>query len=153
GLILVAGLVPVLVRGIAAPERSHVMAAVIGRFSSLALISVITLAITGTYAVTVHTTRATLGTTTYGLVVIGKVTLVLCIVLLAALNRFTLRRWTAGDADEAKAARAQTFLQRGMMAEIVLGVAVIGLTGLLTQLAPANTQGTSSATLVPIPSA
>jgi copper transport protein len=152
GIILIAGLVPVLVRGLAAPERSRVMAAVIGRFSTLALVSMVVLAITGTYAVTVHTTRSTLGTTTYGLVVIGKVALVLCIVLLAALNRFTLRRWTAGGAD-AQAARAQTFLQRGMMAEIVLGVAVIGLTGLLTQLPPANTQGASSASLVPIPSA
>lgn len=152
GLILVAGLVPVLVRGLAAPEQSRVMAAVIGRFSSLALISMVTLAITGAYAVTVHTTLPTLGSTTYGLVVIGKVALVVCIVLLAALNRFTLRRWTAGSED-IKAIRAQTFLQRGMMAEIVLGVAVIGLTGLLTQLAPANTQGASSASLVPIPSA
>jgi copper transport protein len=152
GLILVAGLVPVLVRGIAAPERSRVMAVVIGRFSSLALISMIALAASGTYAVTVHTTRPTIGTTTYGLVIIGKVALVACIVLIAALNRFTLRRWVAG-AESARATRAQTFLQRGMMAEIVLGVAVIGLTGLLTQLAPANTQGTGSTSLVPIPSA
>jgi copper transport protein len=152
GLILVAGLVPVLLQNLSAPERSRVIAAVIGRFSSLALFSMIALAVSGTYAVTVHTTRATIGTTTYGLVIIGKVALVLCIVILAALNRFTLRRWTAGT-DDARAARARVFLQRGMAAEIVLGVAVIGLTGLLTQLAPANTQGTSSTSLVAIPSA
>ena len=81
GLILIVGLVPPLLHGTAGATQRQAMAAIIGRFSQLGLISMAVLTITGIYAVTVHTTRDTVGTTTYGLVVIGKVALVACIVL------------------------------------------------------------------------
>ena len=153
GLILLVGLVPALLAGTAGATQRRAMAAMIGRFSHLGLISMATLSVTGAYAVTVHTTRDTIGTTTYGLVVIGKVALVAAIILIAALNRFGLRRWVAADPAGAAAARAQTMLLRGMMAEVVLGVAVIGLTGLLTQLPPASTQTTGPSQSIAVPSA
>ncbi|MHB8648081.1 MAG: c-type cytochrome, partial [Thermomicrobiales bacterium] len=109
--------------------------------------------VTGIYAITVHTTRSTIATTTYGLVVIGKIALVAAIVLIAAINRIGLTRWIARDAESGAAARAQMMLLRGMSAEVILGVAVIGLTGLLTQLPPANTQVTAAGTTIAVPSA
>lgn len=153
GLILLVGLVPAFMQGTAGTTQRQTIAAMIAHFSRLALISVAVLAVTGTYAITEHTTRGTLATTTYGLVVIGKVALVLGIVLVAALNRFTLGRWIARDPNSPETVRAQTMLLRGMSAEVVLGVAVIGLTGLLTQLPPANTQATSAFTSIPVPTA
>ncbi len=153
GIILMVGLVPALLHGTAGAIQRRAMGAIIGRFSQLALVSIAALTVTGIYAVTVHTTRGTIGTTTYGLVVIGKVALVVGIVLVAALNRFGLKRWIGQDAESGTAARAQTMLLRGMTAEVILGVAVIGLTGLLTQLPPANTQVTAATSTVAIPSA
>jgi len=153
GIILMVGLVPPLLNGTAGATQRRVMGAIISRFSHLALISIGTLTITGIYAVTLHTTRDTIGTTTYGLVVIGKVALVAGIVLVAAFNRFGLKRWIARDVESGTAARAQMLLLRGMSVEVILGVAVIGLTGLLTQLPPANTQATGAGAVIALPSA
>lgn len=153
GLILIVSLVPAFMQKTAGTTQRQTIAAMIAHFSRLALISVAVLAVTGTYAITEHTTRDTLATTTYGLVVIGKVALVLGIVLVAALNRFALKRWIARDPNTPETVRAQTMLMRGMNAEVILGVAVIGLTGLLTQLPPANTQATSAFTSVPVSTA
>ncbi|MDQ6834343.1 MAG: copper resistance protein CopC [Chloroflexota bacterium] len=153
GIILMVGLVPSLLHGTVGATQRRVMGAIIGRFSHLALISIGILTVTGIYAVTVHTTRDTIGTTTYGLVVIGKVALVAGIVLVAALNRFGLKQWIARDVESGTAARAQTMLLRGMSAEVILGVAVIGLTGLLTQLPPANSQATGVGAIIALPSA
>jgi len=153
GIILMVGLVPPLLHGTAGATQRRAMGAIIARFSHLALISIGVLTVTGIYAVTLHTTRDTIGTTTYGLVVIGKVALVVAIVLVAALNRFGLKRWIARDVESGTAARAQTMLLRGMSAEVILGVAVIGLTGLLTQLPPANTQATGAGAIIALPSA
>ncbi|MGI8857682.1 MAG: copper resistance protein CopC [Thermomicrobiales bacterium] len=153
GLILMVGLVPPLLHGTTGATQRQAMAAMIGRFSQLALISMAVLTVTGIYAVTVHTTRDTIGTTTYGLVVIGKIALVACIVLVAALNRFGLKRWIARDAESVAAARGQTMLLRGMSAEVILAVAVIGLTGLLTQLPPANTATTAATSTIAVPTA
>jgi len=153
GIILMVGLVPPLLHGTAGATQRRAMGAIISRFSHLALISIGVLTVTGIYAVTLHTTRDTIGTTTYGLVVVGKVALVAAIVLVAAFNRFGLKRWIARDVESGTAARAQTMLLRGMSAEVILGVAVIGLTGLLTQLPPANTQATGAGTIIALPSA
>jgi len=153
GIILMVGLVPPLLHGTAGTTQRRAMGAIISRFSQLALISIGLLTITGIYAITVHTTRSTIGATTYGLVVIGKVALVAAIMLVAALNRFGLKRWIARDGDGRGAVRAQTMLLRGMSAEVILGIVVIGLTGLLTQLPPANTQETAASTTIAVPSA
>jgi len=153
GLILVASLVPALMHGTTGTAQRRVATTLIGRFSRVAMASIATLTVTGIYAITEHTTRSTLATTTYGLVVIGKVGLVAAIILVAALNRAMLGRRAAGDADSPGVTRAQTMLLRGISAEVVLGVAVIGLTGLLTQLPPANTQAATTFTSVAVPSA
>lgn len=153
GLILMVGLVPALLHGTAGAMQRQAMAAMIGRFSGLALVSMAVLAVTGIYAVTLHTTLGTIGTTTYGLVVIGKIALVAQIVLIAAVNRFGLKQWAARGAESAAAKRSQTMLLRGMSAEVILAVAVIGLTGLLTQLPPANTQSAAQSSTIAVPSA
>ncbi len=153
GLILVAGLVPALMHSTAGTAQWRVATTLIGRFSRLAMASIATLTVTGIYAITEHTTRSTLATTTYGLVVIGKVGLVAAIILVAALNRAMLGRRAVGDTDSPGVTRAQTILLRGISAEVMLGVAVIGLTGLLTQLPPANTQAATMFTSVAVPSA
>lgn len=153
GLILVAGLVPALMHSTAGTAQWRVATTLIGRFSRIAMASIAMLTVTGIYAITEHTTRSTLATTTYGLVVIGKVGLVAAIILVAALNRAMLRRRAVGDTDSPGVTRAQTMLLRGISAEVMLGVAVIGLTGLLTQLPPANTQAATTFTSVAVPSA
>lgn len=137
GVVLISELMPTVWAAITVGERRTVIAAVIARFSRLALPCILVVIATGTYAATQHTTRATLTGTTYGLVLLGKIALVVCIVLIAALNRFVLQPRIMHDPTSDGAARVQGWLLRLVWGEVVLGVAVIALTGLLTQLPPA----------------
>lgn len=142
GLILIAGPVPAALHDLTGQERGQATAAIIGRFSTLALASIAALAVTGAYAITAYTTRETLGTTAYGLITVAKVALVAIVLAIIGLNRRALHR---------RSARAM--LRRGMNAAVVLGIALIGLTGLLTQLPPARTSSTTitAVAMPPVP--
>ena len=140
GLILIVGPFPAALRALTGQERSRATAAIIGRFSALALGSLGVLAATGAPMAPAYTTRGTLGATAYGLALAGKVALVAVLVALAALNAWSLRR-------------RRGMRVRGMVAAVVLGVAVIGLSGLIAQLPPASTQAITGAAAVAVPPA
>jgi len=156
GVLLLAGLAPVLWADVPAEVRQRARAMVIARFSHLALLAVGVFIVTGVYNVTEHTSRPTLTTTGYGLAILGKSALVLCIVLVAAVNRFVFQpRLSAGTTD-GRANRAFMLLTRLIEVEVALGIAVIAVTGLLTQLPPAYKtpppRATTSATVTATPS-
>lgn len=75
--------------------------------------------------------------TQYGKVLLAKVALVLVMVGVAAVNRFTLAPRLAGPA----ATRPITALWRNVMAELALGLAVLALVSLLGTLVPAMYHG------------
>lgn len=142
GVLLLAGLLSSpspqgATRAVDVASGRRFAADVLARFSRLALVAIAVVTVTGVYNATQHTSPATLTSTGYGLALVGKVALVACVLLVAATNRLlvvpTMRVDAAGDG----AGRAQTFLLRLVGAEVLLGIGVIGLTGLLTQLPPA----------------
>lgn len=146
GVLLVVGLAPSLWRGVETATRQRATAQIIARFSRLALLAVVAFMMSGTYNALQHVTRPTLVTTGYGLALVGKVALVACIVAVAAVNRYALQPRLAADATDARALRAHRLLTRLVEVEVLLGTAVIAVTGLLTQLPPAYKAATPART-------
>lgn len=123
----------VLARG----ERWALAARSVPRFSMLALGSVTLLLVAGTVNgyLQVRTWRG-LWETTYGLLLLGKIGLVLPILALGAFNnRYVVPRLRAGLASVAERRR---FL-RAAGAELVLMAGVVGVTAVLVSAEPAHT--------------
>lgn len=78
-----------------------------------------------------------LTSTTYGRLLMAKVALVLVVLAGAAWNRFRLI--PAMEAVEADPARTWTLLTRVIRFEVVAMVAILGVTGVLTNVTPART--------------
>lgn len=142
GVLLLVGLLPGVSASAgvdAATTGRRVTTDAVSRFSRLALLTIGVVTVSGIYNATQHTSLETLTATGYGLALVGKIALVGCVLLVAAANRWlvvpALRKDAAGDGDGAT--WAHTLLLRLVGAEVLLGLGVLGLTGLLTQLPPA----------------
>ncbi len=105
---------------------------IVGRFSNLALVSVACLIVTGLYAMTLHTTRATILNTSYGQTLLIKHALILPLIATAALNLRVIKPRLNG------AGQARYWLPRLLGVEAALGIAVLLVTATLTQLPPAH---------------
>ncbi len=114
--------------------RTATLAATVGRFSNLALASVICLIATGLYAMTLHTTRATILNSSYGQTLLIKHALILPLIATAALNLLVIKPRLSDAAQE----RARRWLPRLLGIEAALGLAVLLVTATLTQLPPAH---------------
>ncbi len=114
--------------------RTAVLAATVGRFSNLALASVVFLIATGLYAMTLHTTRATILNTSYGQTLLIKHALILPLIATAALNLLVIKPRLGEERQE----RARRWLPRLLGIEAALGLAVLLVTATLTQLPPAH---------------
>lgn len=113
-------------------EQVTLLSATVGRFSNVALVSVGTLIATGIYAMTIHTTRATILNTSYGQTLLIKHALILPLLGTAALNLFVTKPRLGQSPD------ARRWLSRLLMIEAALGLAVLLVTATLTQLPPAH---------------
>ncbi len=133
GLLALLAALPLLVAALDdGDKRNTLRAAVVGRFSTLALLSVGTLIATGIYAMTLHTTRGTFLGTSYGQTLLIKHALIVPLVAVAAINLHVVRPHLRDSV------QARQWLPRLLRAEAVLGVAVLLATALLTQLPPAH---------------
>jgi putative copper resistance protein D len=132
GLMALALLLHVL-SGHRANARPALQMDVVRRFSSLGIASVATLVISGTINawVLVGSFRA-LVVTDYGRILMLKIAVFLVMVTLAAINRLWLTPRLA--APDGKSLRALT---RNSVAEIVLGLLIFVIVGLLGTLHPA----------------
>jgi len=146
GVLLLAGLAPSLWRDVETVTRQRATVQIIARFSRLAVFAVVAFTVSGSYNALQHVSRPTLVTTGYGLALVGKVALVACIVAVAAVNRYALQPHLVAGATDARALRAHRLLTRLVQAEVLLGTAVIAVTGLLTQLPPAYKAATPART-------
>jgi copper transport protein len=114
-------------RGSASPERRAVYAGAISRFTTLALVSVVVLALTGVYAAWVHVGNLTaLRETDYGRALVIKLLLMVPLLVLGALNMRIF-----GPRME-HAARSGAHFGRAIAAEALLGVGILFAVGLLT---------------------
>lgn len=132
GLVILLATLPRWLRPLDGERRTDTLAVTVEHFSNLALASVATLIATGIYAMTLHTTRATILNTSYGQTLLIKHALILPLIGTAALNLLVVRprlRQTAA---------ARRWLPRLLGVEAALGLAVLLVTATLTQLPPSH---------------
>jgi copper transport protein len=144
GLVALLFLVPAATRRLDAPERSRLLAALLVRFSPLALGCVVALAATGaTLALLDMGGLSPLLTTPFGRAVLVKALLLAVLVALGAINRShavpALRRLAAGSQAPGGAGR---LLRRTLRAEVALAVCVLGVTAALVSYAPPASSAT-----------
>ncbi|MGH7871021.1 MAG: copper resistance D family protein [Candidatus Binatia bacterium] len=117
-------------------ENPSLATAIVKRFSCLALVSVPLLIITGLYQSWIHVgSFPTLFGTDYGKVLLLKLTLLLMMLSIGALNFLSTKPLLARADKNTSQATAQKALRR-IGLESVLGLAIFGVTGLLTVLPP-----------------
>jgi copper transport protein len=126
-------------RELASPERSRLTAILIPRFSSLALVSVGVILLTGVYASVLHVgSFDALTTTTYGRALLVKLAFVLPMVALGAINLLsTSPKMTLAAETGGKPSLLRRF-RRLITSEAMLGAAVLFSVAALTTLPPAS---------------
>jgi copper transport protein len=116
-------------------DRTRLLAAVVGRFSTLAGVAIAVLLLSGVVQGIVEVrTFAHLLDTAFGRAVLIKVAVALAIVALGYVNR--QRLLPALRAASATPGRAGVLLRRTLRAELALGLVALGTTGALAGYAP-----------------
>lgn len=138
GLAALLFLVPAATRRLEGAERGRLLAAVLSRFSQVALVAVAVVLLTGLVQAYVYVREpADLLDTAYGRAVLIKFVLLLAVLALAAYNRRRsvprMERIAAGG--EAPG-RAGVTLRRALRGELALLLVVVGVTAALAAYAP-----------------
>jgi copper transport protein len=139
GLVALLFVVPAATRRLDPPERSRLLAAVLVRFSPIALACVVALAATGVVQALIDMgwSLSALTDTPFGRAVLIKVALLAVLVGLGAVNRQRvvpgLRRLADGGEPPGAAGR---LLRRTLRGEVALLVVVLGVTSALVSYAP-----------------
>ena len=138
GLATLLLVVPGGTRPLEPPDRSRLLAALLARFSQVALAAVAVVLLTGLLQAYVFVRHpADLLDDGYGRAVLAKLLLLLAVIAIGAYNRRRsvprLRRIAAGG--EAPG-RAGLLLRRALRAEVALLVVVLGVTAVLASYAP-----------------
>ncbi|MFJ2033979.1 copper resistance CopC/CopD family protein [Streptosporangium sp. NPDC087985] len=123
------------------PTRAISLEPALPRFSRLAEICFAVIAATGVYLAWRQVgTWGALGGTDFGRLLLGKLVAVLAVVGLAAgARRFVRRRSRGALGLDAAPSIAVRRLRRSVVGEVVLGVAVVSITAVLVDTAPART--------------
>jgi copper transport protein len=137
GAIWIGGLIGLLVlwRSLPVARRVAGLVVAVPRFSTVALVSVVALAASGTWASILHLpTLATLWDTSYGKAILVKVALLAVAVALAAVN--LLRTKPGLHADGTLASGAAALLRKLVAGEVVIVAGAILVAAVLSSLAP-----------------
>ncbi len=142
GLAVLVFALPAAAARLELTDRSRLLAATIGRFSSVALIAVAVL-LAGGIAQSLLELGAVddLWDTAFGRAILVKSCLVLGLLGLGALNRRrTLPALRRAASEAASPGSAGVLLRRTLRAEVALGAAALAVTGALAGYAPATAQ-------------
>ncbi|MEU6205962.1 copper resistance protein CopC [Micromonospora musae] len=137
-------------------SRAITLAPALPRFSGLAQVCFAVIAATGVYLSWRQVgSWAALGATDFGRLLLGKLAVVLAVLALAAgARRFVRRHGREPLGLDAAPAAAVRRLRRSVVGEILLGVAVVSITAVLVNTAPARTSYAPPVhTTVPVPAA
>lgn len=139
GLALLLAAVPAATRRLEPPERTRLLAAVLRRFSPLALAAVAALLVTGLVQAYVHVRSVdNLTETAFGRAVLIKFALVaVALLALGAYQRYrSVPRLRALERGGAPPGRGGLLLRRALRAEVALITVVLGVTAALVSYAP-----------------
>jgi copper transport protein len=143
GLVTLVVVLPAATRTLASPDRTRLLAAVLMRFSPIALAAVITLVTTGLVQSYVHVRSVdNLIHTAFGRAVLIKMCLMVALIALGAYNRNrSLPRLRALAAGGKELGMAGLALRRALRAEVALLAVVLGVTAALVSYPPATAVG------------
>jgi copper transport protein len=145
GIAALIVVLPAATRTLEPERRTPLLAATMGRFSTLALVGVVAALLAGGILQSLLQLDAVddLWDTAFGRAILMKIGLVLALLGLGALNRRrVLPALDRGAADGAPPGRAGALLRRSLWAEVALGIAAFAATGALAGYAPGTTQPT-----------
>ena len=127
-------------------DRLRILSAVVSRFSRLALIAIGVVAVTGTLnSIFNLESPGDLIDSGYGITLTIKIVLFLGIVILGAVNRFLVRRRLQNAVKEGSSSDPYALFRKTIATELVLGLLILGTTGLLVGLDRTRETGTQSA--------
>lgn len=139
GVALLACVLLPALRGLSAAGRRVVLLGAIPRFSVVALSAWAALALSGFYASWLQVGNLTaLVDTGYGITLIVKLAVIVAVLALAAFNLVILTRRLRRVTTDREADRWSRLFRTLIVAELVLGIAVLGVTGRLTGSEPAR---------------
>jgi copper transport protein len=139
GLVMLVVAVPVAVRALARSERTPLVAAVVGRFSRLAMVAVTLLLCSGiVQSVVLVNSLSAFVETAYGRLVLAKIVIFLGLISLGAYNqRRLLPRLRSVREGRVDPERAATLLRRSVACEVGLALVVLGVASVLVATDPA----------------
>ncbi|MGH2697813.1 MAG: copper resistance D family protein, partial [Actinomycetota bacterium] len=146
GIVILAVALPDAWQDRERPDRLQVLSEVVSRFSRVALISIIIVAATGTLNSFFNLENPRdLIDSGYGITLTIKIVLFLGIVALGAINHFLIRKRLRKAATEGGSADPYGLFRKTLATELVLGLLLIGSTGLLVGLDRTRETRTQSA--------
>jgi copper transport protein len=146
GIVIVAVLLPDVWQNKDRLDRLRILSAVVSRFSRLALIAIVVVALTGTINSFFNLeSPGDLVNSGYGITLTIKIVLFLGIVVLGAVNHFLVRRRLENAVKESSSSDPYALFRKTIATELVLGLLILGATGLLVGLARTRETGTQSA--------
>lgn len=139
GLVIVLVALPIGVRAVARPERAPLVAAVVRRFSRLAMIAVALLLLSGiVQSIVLVNALDAFVETAYGRLVLAKIGLFLLLITLGAYNqRRLLPQLDPVAAGAERPERAAALLRRSVAVEVALALGVLGVVSVLVATQPA----------------
>jgi copper transport protein len=129
-------------------DRLRVLSAVVSRFSRLALIAIAVIAATGTInSIFNLESPGDLVDSGYGITLTIKIVLFLGVVVLGAVNHLVVRRRLRDAAEHGNSSDPYALFRKTIAAELVVGLLIVGSTGLLVGLNRTREIRTQSAPL------
>ena len=136
GIVILAVTLPDVWQNKGRPDRLLILSEVVSRFSRLALISIVIVAITGTINSFFNLeSPGDLIDSGYGITLTIKIALFLGIVALGAINHFYIRKGLREATNDGSSSDPYTLFRKTIATELVLGLLLMGSTGLLVGLA------------------
>jgi copper transport protein len=137
GIVVLSVILPYACRGRSDGERLRLLAPAVVRFSTVALVSITAIGVTGTVNSLLRVGRLQdLIDTRYGNVLVMKIALFLLILVVGGLNHFFIRHRLEGAIGRRRASSSRALFRRTIVIELLLAVTVLGITGVLTSMAP-----------------
>jgi copper transport protein len=146
GLAMLLFVLPSATRLLELPDRGRLLAAVLARFSTIAGACVAVVLLTGIIQSFVYVRNLdNLLHTEYGQILVAKILLFVGLMALGGYNRqFSVPRLNKIAAGRESPGRAGILLRRALRGEVLLVLAVLGVTGALAGFAPATAEETAS---------
>jgi putative copper export protein len=137
GIVVLSVVLPYACRGRSDGERLRLLAPAVVRFSTVALVSITVVGVTGTINSLLRVGRLQdFIDTRYGNVLVMKIALFLLILVIGGLNHFVIRHRLESAIGRRRASSSRALFRRTIVTEMLLAVAVLGITGVLTSMAP-----------------